>query len=145
MWHLLTHPTSLGWVTWGCGEFLQQNKSQELAVDTCDEQPRVNSGEVCGGAGASGVCGIYPSGGCSAVLAAHQGKCFIPLCWHRFVASTGAHWQVLVPLSMKGKFSGEKGVLRGPRKDTCLLLGWHRESIAAMGMWEHIFLLPFSG
>lgn len=98
VWHLLTHPTSLGWVTWGYGEFLQQNKSQELAVSTCDEQPRVNSGEICGGAGGSGICGICPSEGRSALLTAHQGKCPIPFsCWHRFVAGTEAPWQVPRP------------------------------------------------
>lgn len=37
VWHLLTHPISLGCVTWDYREFLQQNKSQELAVGTCDE------------------------------------------------------------------------------------------------------------
>lgn len=77
---------------------LQQNKSQELAVGTCDEQARVNSGEISSGAGGSGIYGIYPSGGCFALLAGlHQGRCpVLSLCWHRF-ASTEVHWHVPRP------------------------------------------------
>lgn len=98
VWHLLTHPTSLGWLSWGYGEFLQQNKSQELAVGTCDEQATVNTGEICGGAGGRSICGIYPSGGYSALLGAHQGKYPTPfLCWHGFVASREARWQLPRP------------------------------------------------
>lgn len=73
--------------------------AKQISGAGCDEQARVISGEICSGAGGSGIYGIYPSGGCFALLAGlHQGRCPVfSLCWHRFVASTEAHWHVPRP------------------------------------------------